>query len=129
MVGLGVGNIIVPGLWGNISVPSSSLVVFSSDGGIVNTGVIGDFVQVDVYLVVDGVVVEKSQVGIENGNFLKSGRWSFSTVATLSAGMHTVHVDAMLSDCNAGNSSPYAFVGGTPDTATRGTLTAMVLKQ
>ncbi|HEV3214512.1 MAG TPA: hypothetical protein VGZ27_02250 [Vicinamibacterales bacterium] len=126
---MGIGEITVPGLWANITVPSNSVVVFSTDGGIVNNGVAGDFVQVDLYLIVDGVMLGKSQVGIENGNFLRSGHWSFSTVATLSAGAHTVHVDAMLSDCNAGNSSPYAFVGGTPDAGTRGTLTAMVLKQ
>ncbi len=129
LVGLGVGTINVPGLWASINVPSDSVAVFSSDGGIVNTGVNGDFVQVDIYLVVDGVVLERSQVAIENGVFSRSGRWSFSIVATLSAGMHIVHVDAILSDSNTGNSSPYAFVGGTPDAGTRGTLTAIVLKQ
>jgi hypothetical protein len=129
MVGVGVGTVIVPGLWGNINLPTNSVAVLSSDGGIVNTGAAGDFVQVDIYLVVDGAVLGKSQVAIENGNFSRSGRWSFSIVATLSAGMHTVHVDAMLSDCNATNSSPYAFVGGTPDAGTRATLTAIVLKQ
>jgi hypothetical protein len=121
--------IIVPGLWANVNVGSDSVEVFSSDGGIVNTGVTGDFIQVDIYLVIDGVVLGRSQVAIENGNFSRSGRWSFSVAATLTAGMHTVYVAALMSDCNAANSSPYAFVGGTADAATRATLTAIILNQ
>jgi hypothetical protein len=129
---MNTGSATVPGLWANLNVPSNSVVIFSSDGGIVNTGVnVGDFVQLDMHLIVDGITLGSTQVGVENGNFLKTGHWSFTTVAVLTAGVHTVRVDAILSGLSSlvPGFFPYAFAGGTPDALTRGTLTAVVLKQ
>ena len=69
---------------------------------------------------------------VENGNFSTVGRWSLSIATTLSPGVHTVGVDAMLSGIhrlNTANPFPRAFVGGAGTTGTHGTLTAVVLKQ
>jgi hypothetical protein len=104
-----------------------------SDGGIVNSSALpGDYVRVDVRLLVDGVVLVTRRHDVENGTFANTGHWSFSIATPLSAGSHTVVVDAMLSAIgrgNPGNPFPAAFVAGTADTVTRGTLTTIVVNK
>ena len=122
----------VPGLFGQITTTAGDMVVFTSNGGIVNTGLPGDHVRVDVRLIVDGVSKDLGAYDLENGNFSNTGRWSFSMATALAPGVHTVGVQVMLSGINRLNASspfPRALVGGAADTATRGTLTAVVLKQ
>jgi hypothetical protein len=122
----------VPGLSGQITVLSNSFVVFSSDGGIMTNGAHpGDFVQVEFHLVVDDVILAKYQVAVENGNFLTSGRWSFSMVAPLSAATHSVRIDVQLFAIHQlpGNPPPAAFVAGLANSANHATLTAIVLNK
>ena len=133
MFGLGDGGpAFVPGLFGTITTPGQSVVVFSSNGGIVNTGVPGDDVRVIIRLIVDSVVQEFGEYDVENGKFSNMGRWSFSVAVPLSAGDHTVGVQAQLSGIDQANPStgfPHAFVGETAGSPSHGTLTAVVLKQ
>jgi hypothetical protein len=127
------GPTIVPGLWGQITTTANSVVVFTSSGGIVNTGTTpGDHVRIRIRLMVDGAVQEFGSFDLENGNFSNMGRWNFSIATTLAAGTHNVAVDATLIDMHRQASSgafPRAWVGGAETTDTHGTLTAVVLKQ
>jgi hypothetical protein len=128
----GGGPAYIPGLFGNITVPANSVVVFSSQGGIENMGAPGDEVRVAIRLLVDDVVQEFGEYEVEHGNFSSFGRWSFSIALPLSAGSHTVGVQAQMTAINkapASTSFPRAIVAGTPDSTAHGTLTAVVVKQ
>ena len=109
-----------------------TVVVFTSQGGIVNTGAVGDHVRVAIRLLVDNVVQEFGEYDVENGNFSTTGRWSFSVALTLPAGDHNVGVQAQLADIHRMNSAlpfPRAIVGGAANTVGHGTLTAVVLNK
>jgi hypothetical protein len=129
---LGGGPAYVPGLFANITVPTSSVVVFTSQGGIENMGAPGDFVRVAIRLMVDDVVKEFGEYDLEHGNFSCFGRWSLSIALPLSAGSHSVGVQAQMTrNEKAGTSAawPRAIVGGTEIETSHGTLTAIVMKQ
>jgi hypothetical protein len=109
-------------------------VLFSTDGGIVNTGFIGDHVRVNIRLVVDGTALAVSSSDVEVDNFATTGRWSFSVAATLTPGTHMIGVDVILSDLhrmNPGTAWPRAIIGADLAVAPgmSGRLTAVVLKQ
>jgi hypothetical protein len=125
------GPAYVPGLYGQITTTANSVVVFSTDGGIFNTGSLGAEVRVDIRIMVDGFAQALGRYEVEVRNFANSGRWSFSIATTLAPGVHVVGVDAMLSDLHRmtpADQFPTAFVGGASDD-TQGRLTAVVLKQ
>jgi hypothetical protein len=122
----------IPGLTGQLTTTANSVVVFTSNGGIVNTGILGDHVRVDVTLIVDGRPLEVGSYDLENGNFSNTGRWSFSIATTLLPGVHIVAVNAQLTDIHKASASPTfprALVGAAANASTHGTLTAVVLKQ
>ena len=128
----GGGPAYIPGLFGKITTPADSVVVFTSQGGIANTGAPGDHVRVAIRLLVDDVIQEFGEYDVEVGNFSSLGRWSFSVALTLAPGDHMVGVQAQMTDIHrlsAATPFPRALVAGTPDSTAHGTLTAIVLKQ
>ena len=128
----GGGPAYIPGLFGKITTPANSVVVFTSDGGITNTGLPGDHVRIAIRLLVDDVIQQFGEYDVENGNFSTMGRWSFSIALPLPAGDHIVGVQAQMTDIHKMSTStlfPRALVAGTSDSTAHGTLTAIVLKQ
>jgi len=128
----GGGPAYVPGLFGNITVPANSVVVFTSQGGIENMGLPGDWVRVAIRLLVDGAVQEFGEYEVEHGHFSSTGRWSFSIALPLAAGTHSVGVQAQMTGIDKAPTSasfPRAIVAGTADLTSHGTLTAIVVKQ
>jgi hypothetical protein len=119
-------------LFGTITTPANSVVVFTSNGGLINIGLPGDHVRVAIRLLVDGVIQEFGEYDVEDGNFSSIGRWSLSIALPLPAGVHTVGVQAQMTDIHKASSSPSfprAQVAGTADTTVHGTLTAIVLNK
>jgi hypothetical protein len=123
----------IPGLSGQFTTEANSVVIFMTEGGIANDGAfLGDFVRVDVRLIVDGNVLENRRYDVEKGNFGSTGHWNYSVVAALGAGVHHVRLEARMVSSgrlNAANPFPTATLAGTANTVGRGKLTAIVLNK
>jgi Collagen triple helix repeat (20 copies) len=127
------GPVGIPGLNGQITVPADSVVVFSCDGGThIDGSTRGDFIQVIVRLLVDGVARAARRIDLEKGYFSTSQNWSFTLAMPLAEGTHTVAVDAS----QAVNDTvshlmpfPAAFVGAPASDPLHATLTAVVVKK
>jgi hypothetical protein len=127
------GPVGIPGLNSQITVPADSVVVFSCDGGASIDGTnVGDFVQIVVRLVVDNTVQVARRIDLEKGYLATSQTWSFTIALPLSAGTHSVGVDASQLVNNTRNGAmpfPSAFVGAAASDPLHATLTAVVLKK
>jgi len=121
---------LIPGLTSTFTVPSNSLVYVSSDGGFYTNSSTTGYSTIDVEFKIDGTALTSggySRITSQNpgsatvGNY--GSRWSISSFVSLSAGSHTVTVNAVWT---AGVSSQ---VSGSNTSASQGELTVMIIKQ
>jgi hypothetical protein len=119
----------IPGLSARVTTTASSVLYVSTSGAIVNNGLApGNYVQVDVRLLVDGAVVEQRTYDVELGSNAYKVNWSFATSVTdLRAGTHTVAVDAFRRSASPTN--VFAVLAGSETTPQHGTLTVLVLNK
>jgi len=124
--------VVVPGLSTTVNVPSStSMLYVSTDGGLaINGSVPGDYVAVDVRLLLDGVAVATREYDIELGRFAYRTSWSFAVALATTPGQHTVAVDASLMAASGLNGvTPYATIADVPTGVNHGTLDVLVLNR
>jgi hypothetical protein len=126
-----VNPVQVPGLSMTVTAGSNSVLYVSTDGGIVDNGLFpGDYVQVDVRVLVDGVVVVDRSYDVELGNFAYKTYWSIACSVAASPGPHTVTVDTFLRSAATLNVvKPTANVGGPTNSMLRGELTVLTLNK
>lgn len=123
---------LIPGLTRSITVPANSLVYVETDGGIQTTSASATgFSETDIAIFVDGV--QTSNGGIKRiitanngGGFSMTNHWSFAVPLTLTAGNHTIEVQAGAPNI-AGAAT--ANVSGSSSSVLRGKLIIMILKQ
>jgi hypothetical protein len=100
-----------------------SVLFVSTSGGIANNGSSStSYVNVAVRVKVDGNVVETRSYEQALSTQTSSTNWSFSATVNVSAGSHTLTVEAQRA---FGNTS--ALVGGADTSPFRGTLNVLVL--
>ncbi len=121
----------VTGLTTTVTTLANSVLYISTDGGIVNDGLFpGDYVQVDVRVLVDGVVVEDRPYDVEIGQFAFKSYWNIALTVTPTAGTHTVTVDAFRRSANTLHTAlPTATLGGSSNSMLRGTLSVLTLNK
>ena len=118
---------LVPGLSTSVTTANSVLFV-STSGAIVNNGLAsGNYVQVDVRVLVDGAVVEDRVYDVELATNAYKTNWSFATSVDVGPGSHTVTVDAFRR--SASPTTVTATLAGTETSNLRGTLTVLVLNK
>ena len=111
-----------------VTAGTNSVLFVSSDGGLVNNGMfLGDYVQVNVRVLVDGTAVLERVYDLELANFAYRSNWSVSLTVPGSAGSHTVSVDAALKAQSA--VSVTATVAGPANSVQRATLNVLVLNK
>ena len=124
-----VNPTLVPGLGTTVTTANSVLFV-STSGGIVNNGsAAGNYVQVEVRVLVDGAVAEYRVYDVEISaatNAFKTN-WSFATSVDVGPGSHTVTVDAFR--LGASPTTVTAVLAGSETSNLRGTLTVLVLNK
>jgi hypothetical protein len=107
--------------------------VFTTYGTITNAGAfIGDFVKVDVRLIVDGVMLENRRYDVEVGTFSRSVNWNYAVAMSLPAGVHNWRMEAQVysaSVTNPANPYPTTVIGGPSYTVDRGGLTVSVVNK
>lgn len=120
---------VIPGMTATITVPATSVVMMSTDGGIATTSTATTgFSSVDIALAVDGVLLANGgyhRVIAANTTGLTAmlAPWSMSALATLPAGAHTISVMAAGTAQGAD-----ATVAGNNTSVNQGTLSVVVLK-
>jgi hypothetical protein len=121
----------VPGLTTTVTTLGTSVLYISTDGGIVNDGLFpGDYVQVDVRVLVDGVVVADRAYDVEIAQFAYKSYWSVALIVTPTAGTHTVTVDAFRRSAGTLHTAqPTATLAGSSNSMLRGTLTVLTLNK
>jgi hypothetical protein len=122
------GPLPVPGLTATVTVTTASASLYvETDGDVMNGGSqVGDFVSVDVRVLVDGTLQSWRTVELERGTFATHGLWSFGFSLPVEPGQHTVLVETALRSASARNGlSTSATVGGS----SRGMLTVLVLNK
>lgn len=128
-----VGPAPVPGLATTVNVTAPNAVLYlETDGGIANNGgAQGDYVAVDVRLLVDGTVVAWRTFDNEVGRFAFRTSWSFASNVATTTGAHTVSVEATLRSAFAANggAAPSVTLGGIPGNANHGELSVLVLNK
>ena len=121
----------IPGLSTTITVPSQTMVYIQTNGGINTTStIITGGSAIDVAILVDGVVLatggyQRIYADNPTGNATVANwvvNWNTSVILTLSAGTHTVEVDAVYI------AGATATVSGGSGAVKQGTLTIMILK-
>jgi hypothetical protein len=122
----------VPGLTAQIDVPENSLVMLITDGGVqINSALQTAFATVDVGFSIDGSnpATDPTPAGFRRIQVFNSaaatgviGNWSFTRVQALSAGTHTIEVQARLV-----LGGP-VLVSGDAGSVTQGQLTILILK-
>ena len=101
-----------------------------TDGAITVNGLPGDFVSVDVRLVVDGMPVAVRVYDLEMGKSLSRTSWSFGLSMTMATGSHAVSVETSMRSVSSPNgTSPTATVGGNQTSPSHGTLNVLVLNK
>ena len=126
------GPAAVPGLSATVTVPSAtSMLYVSTDGGIaINGSLAGDYIAVDMRLLVDGVAVATREYDLELGRFAYRTHWSFAVALATTPGQHTVAVDATLRSTSGQNgTSPSATIADVPTGVNHGTLEVLVLNR
>jgi Collagen triple helix repeat (20 copies) len=127
-----VGPAPLPGLSTTVNVTAPNAVLYlETDGGIANNGVQGDYVAVDVRLLVDGTVVAWRTFDNEVGKFAFRTSWSLASNVATTTGAHTVTVEATLRSAFAANggAAPSVTLGGIPGNANHGELSVLVLNK
>jgi hypothetical protein len=120
---------VVPGLSYTATAGANSVLYVSTDGSIVNNGTNpGDYVQVSVRVLVDGVVKSERLYGVELGPGANAywTNWSAAITVPVAPGDHTVTVDVGLKDRTG---STTASVAGMSMSNLRGTLNVLVLNK
>lgn len=123
---------LIPGLSQTINVPSNSVLLVSTDGGIQSTGTSANsFSVVDLGIFVDGVLSTSAgqrRITILNGTGLSMiGNWSMTVTRELAAGNHTFEVRAI----NAFSGSPASPANVSSGSAPQlqGQLTIAIIKK
>ncbi len=123
---------LIPGLTQTVTVPSGATVLVSTVGAVqVASATANAISAVDVFLVVDGVIVsnggyQRLIASNTSGGVQVGAAWSLSHVLALAAGSHTIAVRA-LGINSAGTSD--ATVSGNNTSPNQGTLNVVILKQ
>ena len=122
----------VPGLRAEIDVPADSLVMLITDGGLqLNSSVTTHFAIIDVAFSIDGVnpSTDPTPAGFRRVQVFNTAvatgviaNWSFSRVQALSAGVHTIEVQARHAQGNP------VFVSGDAGSVMQGQLTILIIK-
>lgn len=107
----------VPGLSRIVMQPADSVLFISTDGGLLNTGASGGYV--DISLRVDGDVIRQERVFVDSGGV---ERWSLTTTRTLPPGFHEIDVGARIL------APGHINVSGTFGSPDEGELTVLTLK-
>ncbi len=119
----------IPGLTTTVTVPAASAVMISTDGGLGTTDTTETgFSVVDIVITADGALLPNGgyhRVIAANTTGLTGmiANWSMSTVTTLSAGAHTIQVQAI-----GGGMGSDATVSGNNTSVFQGSLGVVVLK-
>jgi hypothetical protein len=119
----------VPGLSYTATAGANSVLYVSTDGSIVNNGTNpGDYVQVSVRVLVDGLVKSERLYGVELGPNANAywTNWSAAITVPVTPGDHVVSVDVGLKDRSG---STTANVAGMSMSNLRGTLNVLVLNK
>ena len=121
----------VPGLSTTVNVTSANAVLFiSTDGGMSNDGAQGDYVAVDVRVLVDGTLVAWRTFEDEVGKNAYRSSWTLAASVTTTPGSHTVTVEGSLRTAffaNAANAR--VNLGGTSSSQSHGELSVLVLNK
>ena len=124
----GAAFVLIPGLTQTINVPAGYQVYMSASGGVQTTSTTTTgFSRVDIVFGIDGSIVPAGNyrrvvAANTGGNTSTIENWHISSVASLSAGSHTIEVFASL---QAG--SP-ANVSGNSTSVLQGDLTVVMIK-
>jgi|GEM_PF-5538914 len=121
----------IPGLAYTLDTTGTTVLYVATEGGIVNNGVVGDWVQVGVRVMVDGVVMAgERSYDVEVTNFVNKGNWKFSLTLALAPGSHTITVQGRLRDSGTlGTTKPNATLAAAAGSVMRGTLTVLTLNK
>jgi hypothetical protein len=121
----------VPGLAATVNVTAANAVLFiETDGGISNDGLQGDYVAVDVRVLVDGTVVAWRTFDNEVGKFAYRTSWSMAVNVPSTAGSHTVSVEGSLRTAFfPSGAAARVNLGGTASSQSHGELSVLVLNQ
>jgi hypothetical protein len=107
----------VPGLSRIVMQPADSVLFISTDGGVLNTGASGGYV--DISLRVDGDIIRQERVFVDGGGV---ERWSLTTTRTLPPGFHEIDVGARIL------APGHINVSGSLGSPDEGELTVLTLK-
>jgi collagen triple helix repeat protein len=107
----------VPGLSRIVMQPADSVLFISTDGGVLNTGASGGYV--DISLRVDGDIIRQERVFVDGGGV---ERWSLTTTRTLPPGFHEIDVGARIL------APGHINVSGSVGSPDEGELTVLTLK-
>jgi hypothetical protein len=121
---------LIPGLTTTFTVPANSIVYIATDGGFYTNSTTTNSSVIDVAIKVDGTTMTNggyARITSTNPGSYTVGnygtRWGLSTVVALSAGTHTITVNAIWI---AGVSCQ---VSGSNTSATQGELSVIILRQ
>ena len=124
------GTTAVPGLSYTATVGANGVLYVSTVGGILNDGFNpGDYVQVSVRVLVDGVAKIEKVYGVELSTSMNVywTNWSMAvTVDLLPPGDHMVTVDVALKDRTGSTTATVAGMNGSPF---KGSLSVLVLNK
>jgi hypothetical protein len=110
-----------------VTAGANSVLFVSSDGGLSNNGMTpGDYVQVNVRVLVDGSSVLERVYDVELGQNGYRVNWSVSLTAPATQGDHTVSVDVAL---KARTGTTTVTVAGPPSSIMRAALNVLVLNK
>lgn len=119
----------IPGLTATITVPSNSIVLISTDGGMqTNSALTNGYSSVDIAVFVDGTIqtngaYQRIIAANTNGVTGVFAYWSESFATTLATGSHTITVRAVYA------SGSNSTVGGLNTTVIQPELTVTIIKQ
>jgi hypothetical protein len=119
------GLTLVPGLTTVVNIPANTQAVISTYGGVANTSTSANGVtEAVIVLVIDGTPeIFQAVVPINNGGVTANfTNWSFTTSMPLSAGSHTIEIEA-----EGGNIGSNASVSGDDTSLLQGQLIVTVL--
>lgn len=121
----------VPGLSATVNVSAASgVLAVETDGVLAISGLQGDEAAVDVRVLVDGKVAAWRTFDVEQGKFAFREAWTVAVNVPVTAGSHTVSVQASLRSASFPSGQlATVFVGGTSSNANHGELSVLVLNQ
>lgn len=132
VIGSGSGFQQIPGLSSTIDLADSSILIINTIGGFTNSGIVSDYVVVDIAIYIDGVnsgTPSYQRLANMNGPTLTGvpTHWSIVRKFVLGPGTHTVDVRASWVQSNKGGIT--ANVSSAPGFVGHGEVLTTVLKK